>query len=159
MRRTVGRALRGLRSGLAALGCFIATGGCYSYQPVPPAAVAPGAAVRAELTSEGVLRLEPLLGTLQREVIGEVIEADGRQLLMLARTGSRFDGVTPVLERQRIVIDQQEILRLEQRRLQRTRSAVFSAALASALVGTAIYFFTARSRGGETRQPDGGPEL
>ena len=153
MRRLVLRALQATGSGLAGLGGLVAAG-CYSYHPVTPAAVSPGITVRAELTSEGVVRLEPLLGGLQREVRGEVIESDGTQLLLLARTGTSLDASGSFASRQRIVIEQREILRLEERRLAATKSAALSGVATSALLGAAIYFITGRSRG-EAGAPTG----
>jgi len=159
MRSRFVRALQGLASGFAAVGCFAAATGCYSYTVVAPGSVPPGTSVRAELSSEGVIRLEPVLGGLQRQVRGEVIDADGRQLLLLARTsGGVMDPGSAHFSRQRLVIEQGEILRLEQRQLEKARSAVFSGFVASALVGAALYFITGKSRGRDTTQPTDGPE-
>lgn len=151
---------RAFGSVLAALGCAVAATGCYSYQMVAPTAVSPGTRIRAHLSNEGLVRLEPVLGGFQREVEGEVIEATEGQLLLLARTGLTLrDNSAPFLDRQRIVIEQEELLRVEERRLERTRSAAFTAFVGSALVGAAVYFFTGRSRGRGVRGPSDGPEL
>jgi hypothetical protein len=165
MYKGVLRARRAAGSGLLALGCLVAATGCYNYQVVTPSAVGPGARIRAQLSNEAVLRLEPVLGTLQREVKGEVIESDGRRLLLLARSDATLMaaetlGATQLRATgQRIALEQQEILALEERYLARGKSAAFSAMVASGLVASAIYFFTGRSKGRNTTGPVDGPEL
>jgi hypothetical protein len=137
---------------LAAWGCIVASSGCFSYLEVPRTDVAPGMRVRALLSTEGQVRLGPLMGGPQPQLEGEVVEADPQSLLLLARIGVSNTPTGVFLERQRLQIEQREILRLEARRLERSKTAALSVLAAGALVGTTIWLFTAKRSG--TENPD-----
>src|SRR5688572_32999883 len=98
---------------LAVWGCIVASTGCFSYLEVPPTDLAPGTRVRAQLSTEGVLRLESILGGPQRQVEGEVMEADPQSLLLLARIGVGNTGTGIFLEQQRLQIEDRENVRRE----------------------------------------------
>jgi hypothetical protein len=134
---------------LAALGSIVSSSACFSYLEVPPGDLAPGTRVRAQLSTEGQVRLGDLLGAPQREVEGEVVEANPESLLLLARVGVSSTPTGVFLERQRLQIEQREIVRLEARRLERQKTVAFSALAAGALIGTAIWLFTAERSGTE----------
>jgi hypothetical protein len=140
---------------LAAFGCIVASTGCFSYLEVPSTNVAPGTRVRALLSTEGQVRLGPVLGGPQQELEGEVVEVDPESLLLLARVGVSNTPNGVFLERQRLQIEQREILRLEARRLERNKTAAISALSAGALVGIAIWLFTARGSGTEITEVPG----
>ena len=139
----------------AAWGCIVTSTGCFSYLEVPPTDLAPGTRVRAQLSTEGVLRLESILGGPQRQVEGEVVEADPQSLLLLARIGVANTGTGIFLEQQRLQIEQREILRLEARSLERSKTAVVSVLAAGALVGTTIWLFNAKRSGTEITEVPG----
>jgi hypothetical protein len=142
---------------LAALGCIVGSTGCFRYQEVPSTDVPPGTRVRAQLSTEGQVRLGNLLGTVQREIEGEVVEADPQNLLLLARMGVASSPTGIFLEQQRVQIEQREILRVEARRLERSRTAAISVLAAGALLGTTLWLLDADGSG--TEIPDvPGPE-
>ena len=135
---------------LAACGCIVASSGCFSYLEVPATNVAPGTRVRALLSTEGQVRLGSMLGGPQPELEGEVVEADPQSLLLLARVGVSSTPTGVFLERQRLQIEQREILRLEARRLERSKTVAISAVALGALLGTTIWLFNAERSGTET---------
>src|SRR5688572_26160792 len=140
---------------LAAWGCIAASTGCFRYHEVPAADVVPGTRVRAQLSTEGQVRLGNLLGTPPRELEGEGVEADPQSLLLLARVGVASTTTGIFLEQQRLQIEQREILRLEARVLERSGAAAVSVLAAGALVGTSSWLFTAKRSGTEIPEVPG----
>jgi hypothetical protein len=140
---------------LAAWGCIVACTGCFSYLEVPSTDLAPGTRVRAHLSTAGQVRLGPLLGSPQPEIEGEVVEVDPESLLLLARVGVASTPTGIFLERQRLHIEQTEIVRLEARRLERNKTAAISVLAAGALLGTIIWLFTADGSGTEAVEVPG----
>jgi hypothetical protein len=101
------------------------------------------------LSTEGQVRLAPVLGGPQPQLEGEVVEVDPQSLLLLARVRVSNTPTGIFEERQRLQIEQREILRLEARQLQRSKTMVVSALAGGALVGVAIWLFTAKGSGTE----------
>jgi hypothetical protein len=134
---------------LAAWGCIVSSTGCFSYLEVPPNELAPGTRVRALLSTEGQVRLAPLLGSAQPAVEGEVVETDPQSLLLLTRIGVASGPTGIFLERQRLQIEQREILRLEARHLQRNKTAAIAVLSGGALLGATLWLLNAKRSGTE----------
>ena len=112
---------------------------CYTYVPIEPAAVAPGASVRVRVSTAAAARIAPLLGGADSRVVaGTMIEsAPGGMIVEIptivpADIGSSFQTL-----HQRVSIPRDELVELEARELDRFRTGSLAAAVAI-VVGTAV---------------------
>jgi hypothetical protein len=106
--------------------------GCYTYVPATLEAVPVGTEVRALLSTEKELALRDSLGVELHPLHGTLVERQGARLLLSVRTatGSRELGSQPLY--QRVGVTPQDVLRVDVRRLHRTKTAAFALAVASA---------------------------
>lgn len=140
---------------IGALGALaLLLGGCFAYVPVDPGAVRPDDDVRARVSAARAAELDPLLMRDARVLEGRVLEAGG-DLLLEVPVASDLRGVRVETLHQRIRLPQQDVLELELRRFDRTRTAlVLGSGLAVALA-VVIHQLT-RESGGDTQPP--GPD-
>jgi hypothetical protein len=120
-----------LRS-LRFLPIFAALSACYTYAPIDPVSVAPGASVRARVNPTTADELAPLLGLRTQTLGGSVISTSPDAMIIEVPTAAS----TPVSGgivtlRQRVSVPRSGLLLLESRTLSRTRTAV-------AVVGTSV---------------------
>lgn len=143
-----------LVSVILAVGCFAASSGCHSYRAIAPDGASPGITVRAHLTPPGVARLTVTLGDARSTVEGQVVEATGRELHLLSRHEStnRFENGlgSAYLQylQQRIIIGRDEIQGIEERVLDRRKTAAVTTVLVGALTGLFVHFMWGDSKGG-----------
>ena len=139
--------------------------GCYTYQPPLAGPPAPGSEVRAQLSTEGMIRMESFFGEPRRTVEGELLEYGDMRVLLLARTVSTSGLGEHPLEltggplRQRLVLDPSEVLLWEERQFDRTRTAGLSVA-GMAVAGYLLWRAFIFEPGGDSfGLPPGGPEM
>lgn len=112
---------------------------CYTYVPIEPAAVGPGASVRVRVSTAAAARIAPLLGGADSRVVaGTMIENSPAGMVVEIATidpadaGSSFQPL-----HQRVSIARNELVELETRTLDRFRTGTVAAAVAI-VVGTAV---------------------
>lgn len=118
------------RALLGVLGTALSLG-CYTYVPATLDVVPVGTEVRAVLSTEAEVALRDSLGLELRPLRGTLVDRQDGRILFSVRTaiGSRELGSR--LLYQRIGVTPQDVLRVDVRRLQRTKTVAFAVALAS----------------------------
>ncbi|TVP42128.1 MAG: hypothetical protein EA350_17350 [Gemmatimonadales bacterium] len=137
-------------------GLALGVGGCYHYTSTTFDHVAPKTHVRAHLTSEKTLELEPELGALRTQLTGEVLErrSDPHAVLLAV---PRLDAGTPLGSNARLRewfwIEESAVIRVDVRSLDRRRTGLMAGA-----AGAAVGYLLARAIRGsvETPEPNGG---
>lgn len=100
-------------------------GGCATYAPLAPQAVAPGRAVRVHLSPAGAERLADLTGDRNREVVeGTVVrrQEDETLVLSVAPEGARLD-MSAGAPRELLPLQLDAIVAVEERRVSMWRTA------------------------------------
>jgi hypothetical protein len=140
---------------LAALGVLALLApatGCYNYAAVEPEALVPEQDVRVRLTPLGVLHVRQFVFIEDDALTGRVARSDAEGLHLDVASGMRRDGMHMRGMQQRIVVPRGEIAFVEERDLDRTRTAITAAA-----VGAGLAFVIARTGlGGQQGGSDGG---
>jgi hypothetical protein len=114
---------------LGAAGAALALG-CYTYVPATIEAVPVGTEVRALLSTEAELALRDSLGVELRPLRGTLVDRQGGRLLLSVRTGVGSRDLGSQALYQRIGVTPQDVLRVDVRRLQRTKTVAFAFAVA-----------------------------
>ena len=132
--------------------------GCYTYVPASLDVVPVGAEVRALLSTDAELALRDSLGVPLHPLRGTLVDRqDGRLLLSVrAGIGSRGLGSQPLY--QRIGVTPQDVLRVEVRRLQRTRTMAFAVAVAGVATLVTLGALGKLNPGGSNSGGGGPPE-
>ena len=127
------------RAGLT-LVLLLTVSGCARWVPAQLGTVPPGTDVRLRLSEDGVARIEETTGASTAQVTGELLQWEPEVLLStaLAPAGAR---VSPGL-RQRLVVDPDDVLGIDVREVDRTRTGLLVggvvAAAASAITWAVI---------------------
>ena len=113
---------------------------CYTYVPIEPAAVGPGASVRVRVSPAAAARIAPLLGGADSRVVaGTIIENAPAGMIVEIPTIVPTDvGSSLQTLHQRVSIARNELVELETRTLDRFRTGSLAAAVAI-VVGTAVF--------------------
>ncbi len=112
------------------------TGACYTYAPIGTASVRPGMSVRAHISATASDRLAPLISTDSRVVTGTVIDAGAESMIVevpimvQAGVGSTFETI-----HQRVSLTPADLVELEARKLDRTRTGLIVGAAAVVAAG------------------------
>jgi hypothetical protein len=119
----------------------LALNGCYSYVVVPIASLPPGQDARIMLSNEGLLEVRELTDRSESVLAGTLVRRDENRAFFHVRIATVQEGAlyAPVL--QEIPISTRNILQVERRELNRTRTAFValgSAAAAGVLLGMII---------------------
>jgi hypothetical protein len=128
---------------LAALGVLALLApatGCYNYAAVEPEALAPEQDVRVRLTPLGVLHVRQFVFIEADALTGRVARSDDEGLHLDVVSGMRRDGMHMRGMQQRVVVPRAEIAFVEERDLDRTKTAITAAA-----VGAGLAFIIART--------------
>ena len=128
--------------------------GCYSYVPQRPGAVPPGTNVRLRLTADGVQRIGEAYGSASGVVEGR-LESWSDQVEITFPVPPTPGMVDRGL-RNKLIIPQADIVAVDMRQRDRTKTAILSASLGVLTAGTAIAMFSGVFGG---TPPDGGPPL
>jgi hypothetical protein len=119
------------RATLGVVGATLSLG-CYTYVPATLEAVPVGTEVRALLSTEKELALRDSLGIEPHPLHGTLVDRQDGRLLLSVRTAIGSRELGSQLLYQRVGVTPQDVLRVDVRRLQRTKTAAFALALASA---------------------------
>ena len=140
-----------LRAALLALALL--SSACYSYLPLEPAQLQPGASVRMRISAAEAERVEPLLGrTDARLLTGRLISHSPDAFLVEVPTTSQVSPGQAL--HQRIAIPRSSLLEVEGRTLNRTRTTL---ATGAATVGIVAILLKSRVIGpGKSGPPGGG---
>lgn len=119
---------------------LVLCGGCYTYTPVEPGAVTPGASVRARISASASDRLAPLLGPSGGRLLsGSWISATSDTFVVeVPSVNDAQSGGTIQTLHQRVSIARGELLELEARTLDRVRTGALAAAAAVVVGGVVI---------------------
>ena len=143
----------GLVMALAVLVC-----GCARWMPARLGEVPVGSDVRLHLSEEGVRELEELTGTRRSEVFGELLQWN-EEVMVSAALGTGGVGAAGSGLRQRIVVEEDNIVGVEIRELDRTLTWIFAGSVA-VVGGAAIVWTVSKLIGGgtaaTTQPPDPG---
>jgi hypothetical protein len=115
--------------------------GCYSYQPITPAAAPPGTEVRARITGAASDRVAPLIGSFDtRVLVGNVIEnSNGTMTLEVPTGGAPNVSETVVRLHARVPIVPSDLVGLERRRLDKVRTTILAGGIAAGVgLGVAL---------------------
>jgi hypothetical protein len=112
---------------------------CYVYAPIEPAAVSPGTSVRARVSVAGAQRIAPLLGTADARVLdGTLVDVRPDTMIVQVPTVLQATvGSSRETLHQRLSIPRSDLLELETRKLDRTRTGIVAGSVAL-IVGTIV---------------------
>ena len=133
----------------------ILTSGCARWIPARVGEVPVGTDVRLRLSEEGASQLEQLTGTRQSEVSGQVLQW-GSEVMVSAALRTAGVGANSSNLRQRFVVDEEDILGVDVRELDRTRTGLFVGGVA-VVAGSAIVWVVSQLTGGGTAPTDPPP--
>ncbi|MBI4538044.1 MAG: hypothetical protein HY704_00870 [Gemmatimonadetes bacterium] len=125
---------------------------CYSYVPAQLDSVAPGERVRVRVSAETADWLREAIGSDNRVVEGELLGREQSEVFLDVPVATRQIGFHFEAFNQRINLAERDILEVERKALDRTRTFGFSAVLA-AVGAVAVYEAFGRKAGGDTQQP------
>ncbi|MGH7476284.1 MAG: hypothetical protein ACRELD_08345 [Longimicrobiales bacterium] len=146
--------MRGASAAITGAMLAVSLTGCYTYIPVEPGSAPAGAEVRARITAAEAQRLANIRGSASRSLEATVESRNDGSLLLRVPVAERQSARTVEAIHQRIEVLDSEILELELRQLDRTRTAAVIAGGALALGAAAVIGFQGSEPGGEP--PDGG---
>lgn len=129
--------------------------GCYTYVPINAETVAPPLRVRAYLSPEAAERVAPVVGGVHSAVDGRLVEAAGRSFYLEVTSAYVQQGMRTETLSQRLLLAPEDIVSLQRRELDRTRTYLLAGAGAAA-VGALIYTAVSGEAGGSTTQPPSG---
>ena len=134
---------------------LITVSGCVRWIPARVGEVPVGADVRLRLSEEGAAQLEETTGTRRSEVSGQLLQWDDEVMVSAALQGAGAGANSSSL-RQRFVVDEEDILGVDIRELDRTRTGFFVGGVA-VLAGSAIVWAVSQLTGGGTASPTDPP--
>jgi hypothetical protein len=121
--------------------------GCYAYRPATWQALPPGTEIRGLLSTEARVGLEERLHRRFDQIDGRLVERNGDSVLVDVRWLSTTDG-RPLY--QRVVLSEQDVLRVDVKRLDKLRTVALVAGLVTIAIASVATGFW--STGGD----DGG---
>ena len=129
--------------------------GCARWVPARIGEVPVGTDVRLRLSEEGADQLEELTGGRQSQVSGQLLEW-GSEVMVSAALRAAGAGANSSGLRQRFVVDEEDIVGVDIRELDRTRTGIFLGVVA-AVAGSAIVWVVSELVGGGTAGPTDPP--
>lgn len=143
-----------VRAGLL-MALVIVVSGCARWVPARIGEVPVGTDIRLRLSEEGAAHLEALTGTRRSEVSGQLLQWDG-EVMVSAALRTAGAGANGSNLRQRFVVDEEDILGVDIRELDRTRTGLFVGGVA-VVAGSAIVWVVSQLAGGGTAAPTDPP--
>ena len=134
---------------------LIMVSGCARWIPARVGEVPVGTDIRLRLSEEGAEQLEELTGTRQSEISGQLLQW-GSEVMVSAALQSAGAGANSSNLRQRFVVDEEDIVGLDIRELDRTRTGLFAGGVAI-VAGSAIVWIVSQLSGGGTGAPTDPP--
>jgi hypothetical protein len=132
-----------------------AVSGCYSYTRVSPEAVTPGTGVRGHLSPVGASIVEEITGRATRTVDGSFVRSDADSIVFSVPIPRSSMELRSEALHQFIGIPKDQVVDLELRRLDRTRTYGLAAALGA--VAAYVLIETLSGDSGSSGQGPGGP--
>lgn len=132
--------------------------GCYTYAPVTLDAVPVGAEVRALLSTEAELALRDSLGMNLHPVQGTLVDREQGRLLLSVRAGVGARELGSQVLYQRVGVAPQDVLRVDVRRLQPTKTVALAVAIAGVATLVTLGAFGKLNPGGSGGGGGGPPE-
>ncbi|HEY3280203.1 MAG TPA: hypothetical protein VGJ83_06800 [Gemmatimonadales bacterium] len=132
--------------------------GCYTYVPATLDAVPVGTEVRALLSTEAELALRDSLGVELRPLRGTLVDRQNGRLLLSVRTATGARELGSQLLYQRIGVTPQDVLRVDVRRLQRTKTVALAVAIAGVATLATLGALGKLNPGGSTGGGGGPPD-
>jgi hypothetical protein len=129
--------------------------GCFRYVPVNPAEPPEGTTVRAYLSEPARLRLEGVVPLERRYMDGRLITRDGNTFLLEMQVESSEDSALNRALMQRIPLTREEVVSLQIRELDRTRSALGALVFAAGATALLVRMLSGKAGGGNF-PPEGG---
>ena len=126
----------------------ILVSGCARWIPARVGEVPAGTDIRLRLSEEGAAQLEELTGTRRSEVSGQLLQW-GSEVMVSAALRTAGAGANSSSLRQRFVVDEEDILGVDVRELDRTRTGLFVGGVA-VVAGSAIVWVVSQLTGGGT---------
>jgi len=120
--------------GIPLVGVLLLLGGCFNHVLVEPAAVPPGSEVVVHLNLAGSERLSPEAGYTVRSLSGYLQSVESETLALSVWSGRRYQGMAVDNIRRNYTLDLSEVARVEQRQLNRQRSALVGAGILVGLI-------------------------
>jgi hypothetical protein len=146
-----------LRTALAFAGAVFFLG-CYTYAPATLDAVPVGAEVRALLSTEAEVALRDSLGLDLHPLHGTLVDREEGRLLLSVRTGVGSRELGSQVLYQRVAVAPQSVLRVDVRRLQRSKTVAFVIGVASAATLVTLAALGKLNPGGSDGGGGGPPE-
>lgn len=137
------------------LALLIAVSGCARWVPARVGEVPVGTDIRLRLSDEGAAQLEELTGTPRSEVSGQLLEW-GSEVMVSAALQAAGAGANSSGLRQRFVVDEENIVGVDIRELDRARTGIFVGGVA-VVAGSAIVWVVSQLTGGGTAAPTDPP--
>lgn len=108
--------------------------GCYDYLPAPRTVPLAGRRIQVTLTDEGSAALAPQVGPSAEALGGTLLSDSEGSYVISVRTVRNRAGWETGWKGEEVRVPQRVVMRLEQRRLSKTRTTIGSIALVAALV-------------------------
>jgi hypothetical protein len=149
-----------MRKQLALIGAgVLIASGCFTYMPAEFGTVPAGDDVRVHLTRQGIANLPELPTQKGPTLTGKLLSTDGEQLRVRAPVALQQDGLVTRPLGQEVMIPAGEVLLIERRVFNRTRSSIAVGVGAVALAIAIASFHDSDPRTPETperpREPEG----
>ncbi len=143
----------------AVLSSIVASLGCYTYAPATLETVQPGAKIRAVLSTEAQADLARRVGLDTRELEGELVDADATTVLIAVKVPAPPTGLAAAQElRQRIDVPRRDVLRVDERKLDGTRTGLLMGGFAAAATVGVVLALEGGGPGNSTNGPPPPPE-
>ncbi len=133
----------------------IMASGCARWVPARLGEVPVGTDVRLRLSEAGAARMEELTGASQTEVSGQLLRWD-EEVMVSAALRNAGAGANASGLRQRFVVERDNIVAVDVRELDRTRTGLFVGGVA-VVAGSAIVWVVSQLSGGGTAAPTDPP--
>jgi hypothetical protein len=135
--------------------------GCYSYTPITPAAVPAGSEVRARITGAASDRVGPLIHSFDtRVLIGSVVENNAGEMVLQVPLGAMPNIAETIVPLQtRIQLGAADLVSLEQRRLDPTRTTILFGGIAAGVAAGIAAAIRAGGGAEPGKNPEGPPPI
>ncbi|MSR36000.1 MAG: hypothetical protein EXR95_05055 [Gemmatimonadetes bacterium] len=145
------------RAATAILVLTLTSSGCYRYVPQQPGTVPIGTEVRVHLTAAGMTRLGEAYGTASGTLDGR-LDSWSEEVVVTVSVAPAPGMIDRGL-RNRIVISQSEVISVDLRQRDPTRTGVLSVGLGVLVIGTAVAMFSGAFGGSTADDPDPPPDI
>ncbi len=121
-----------MRTRVFAAVVVVACSACYKYVPVEVSGPPPGARANVVLSDEGTVEMARWVGPGTRAIEGEVVSADANGLTLAVRRIEKRNGIEEFWKGESVTIPRGAVSTFTERRLSRSRTAMFGAGIVAA---------------------------